>query len=415
MSLKLVDTLKLCLISPDFIPVWSGIGSYTVTLLEKIPDDVEVHLVTVKRRIPRTTRLDLDGSSEALRNIEERVNTYYISQAQNTFSYNLTFQLACLRKIPQLCKDEKLELVHSNFPLMSDIYVKMFKRIKIPTLTTVQSTIDGQHEGVYQSGLGLTSLETSDLANLLLYQPLRMLELLYVRTTPYYVAISKSVIDELNRYFNVNRSQIRLIYHGVNTERYSPDFVSNSDTQTMYDRPVVLFTGRFVATKGIDILIKAMPKVLKEYKDALFLFVGGGNYEPYLSLLDKMGIPKENYLFRGYVDFYQMPDLYNAASIYVAPTIYEPLGIRVIEAMSCQKPVIASKVGGITEIIDHGNDGFLIPPRNFESLSSHLISLLNDDKLASSVGKLARKKVLDRFSAEEMTERTVNLYKQILR
>ncbi|EMR74204.1 glycosyltransferase [Thaumarchaeota archaeon SCGC AB-539-E09] len=406
------ETHKICLISPDFIPVWSGIGAYTVTFLEQIPKDVEIHLVTVKRKIPKIDLSLQTTSSEVLDKIKERVNIYYISEASNTFSYNLAFQLSCLKKIPSLCKKENLQLVHSNFPLMSDIYVKLFNRIRIPTLTTVQSTIDGQHKGVFQSGLGLSSLETSDLANLLLYQPLRLLELLYMSTTPYYIAISESIINELHKYFGVERKQIRLIYHGVNTDRFSPP---TKNLYLKYYRPIVLFTGRFVATKGIDVLIKAIPEVLKNFRDTLFLFVGGGNYEPYLELLKRLRIPKQNYLFKGYVDFFDMPSLYKAATIYVAPTIYEPLGIRVIEAMSCEKPVIASKVGGIPEIIDHGKNGYLVPPLNHKAISDHIKILLADNKLAEQVGKQARKKVLEKFSAEEMIKRTVDLYKHLLR
>ena len=411
---SLAETLNVCMVSPDFIPVWSGIGSYTVSLLEQISEDVQVHLVTVDRKIPTMQSSSRSASYETLEGLKEKVHIYSVSSARDTFAYHLKFQLACLKTLPALCKKEKIDIVHTNFPLMSDIFVKLLRKLDVPTLSTVQSTIDGQHKGVAEADIDIKSLERSDLANLLLYYPLRLCELFYVRTTPYFIAISKSIKNEVLHYLKVDERRIHIIYHGVNIMRFRPKVEDCSAMQSYQNRPTVLFTGRFVATKGIDTLVDAIPKVLEEFPDAFFLFVGGGNYEPYRKLLNEKKVSARNFSFRGYVDFFEMPSLYAAASIYVAPTIYEPLGIRVLEAMSCGKPVVASKVGGIPEIIEDNKDGLLVAPHDVNALAEGLIRLLNDDSLSTSLGERARQKVLEKFSAEDMAVKTVSLYEKIL-
>lgn len=408
------ETIKICMISPDFIPVWSGIGSYTVTLLEQISEDVEIHLITLKRELPTSRFSNQSASHDAFQSLSEKVHIYNVSSARDTFAYHLKFQLACLKNLPNICKHEKIDIIHTNFPLMSDIFVKLLRQIKIPTISTVQSTIDGQHKGVSESNMSVSSLEVSDLANLLLYYPLKVCEMLYVRKIPHFIAISESIKREIIHYLNINKDRFHIIYHGVDTRRFSSREKQIPSLELEKNRPVVLFTGRFVATKGIDVLARAVPKVLKRFPNVLFLFVGGGNSMPYMHLLRKKGVAKRNFSFEGYVDFFEMPSLYASTSIYVAPTIYEPLGIRVLEAMSCEKPVIASRVGGIPEIIESGKDGLLIAPRDVDGLANSLIRLLEDESFAKSIGKRGRQKVLEKFSAEEMAQRTVSLYKQIL-
>jgi len=409
------ERINVCMISPDFLPVWSGIGAYTVSLLEKFPQNINVHLVTVKRELSGKFLLKKSSDARILKKLEEKgIQFHFVSHAKGTFMYHLNFQLACLRAIPKICKKHDIDIIHTNFPLMSDIFVKMFKRTNIPAISTVQSTIDGQHFGVKAASLNISSLEKSDVANLLLFPPLKMCELFYVRRTPYFIAISKSVMRELMTYLGVPRERIHIIYHGVDTQRFRPNLEKENsmDISLPEDKPVVLFTGRFVATKGIDILIKSAVRVIASIPEVLFVFVGGGNFRPYMELVKPH--LRKNFIFYGYSDYFLMPLLYSQATIYVAPTIYEPLGIRVLEAMSCAKPVVASNVGGISEIISHGHEGLLVPPRNHVSLAKALIELLENPSLMESLGKNARKTVIQKFSAEKMSSETVNFYRKVV-
>lgn len=403
------------MISPDFVPVWSGIGSYTIELLRHVPSNVEVDLLTVKRQIPGKALSSRQIDDDVLREIKDRVRIHYISEAYDTFAYHLRFQLACMKTIPRICRMRNIDLVHANFPLMSDILVKLTRMVKISTSCTIQSTIDGQHLAVKKSGFGLGQLEQSDIANLNLYYPLRMCEWLYVRKTDYFVAISQSIRREMQYYLSVDPDRIRVIYHGVDCGRFHPDIEPLGDliSRSEEGRPIVLYTGRLVASKGIDTLIGSIPRILRAFPDTVFVIAGGGKWGPYLHMLEKSGVPKRNLLFRGYVDFLEMPHLYVSSTIYVAPTTYEPLGIRILEAMSCSKPVVATSVGGIPEIISHKKNGLLVAPYDSVALSDAVIQLLGDPSLVERLGKSARKAVIDRFSAAEMAQKTFDYFREI--
>lgn len=408
--------LNVCLISSDFFPVWSGIGTYLISLVRNLPNNVRIHVVTVKRENMGNSQNKNDPyKSPFFAELAKRADIHFISQAKGTFFYHYNFQSACRKFVPQLCKDFEIDLIHSNFPLMSDIQVKVLRKLRTPSVTTAHSTIEGQHLGVRRADMELSHLQMSDKANLLLYYPLKIFELIYVSKTRHFIAVSESIKKELVKHLKVNENRIETIHNGVDVKRFNPDYYS--DSRPAYfpsNRPVVLFTGRFVATKGINVLIKAIPKIIKSNPEAFFLFVGGGDYSPYQSFLNAHGINNRSFLFKGYVDESEIPKVYSHSSIYVAPSTYEPLGIRILEAMSCNLPVIASDVGGISEIIDNDKNGLLIPPNDHEALAEKIIQLLEDEGLSNSLGLSARRNVVQRFSDKRMSEKTFDFYNHIL-
>ena len=126
-----------------------------------------------------------------------------------------------------------------------------------------------------------------------------------------------------------------------------------------------------------------------------------------------LGVPSENIVVLGYLNFFDMPAIYSRSSICVVPTTYEPLGIRVMEAMSCGRPVIGSAVGGIPEIISHEHDGLLVPPKNSQSLATSILRLLDNPSLAQKLGRNARETIIERFSASKMVEETFGFFRKV--
>ena len=123
---------------------------------------------------------------------------------------------------------------------------------------------------------------------------------------------------------------------------------------------------------------------------------------------------KKSFSFLGY--FKESQDLakyYQTCSIYLAPTLYETLGIRILEAMACEAPVVASNICAIPEIIQSDKNGILVSPRSSEDLASAICRLLEDSRLQRKIGLEARKTVETRFSWEVNVMRMFELYKKI--
>ena len=125
-----MKTINLCLITPEFLPFWGGTGSYVVELIKNLPKEVEIHVVTLKRKFPGMSE---NGSTknDPKSIFNKNVDIHYISNGNETFFYNIGFQIACLKKIPQLHKEYKFDVLHSQFGHMSDIFLHLFKRFSI--------------------------------------------------------------------------------------------------------------------------------------------------------------------------------------------------------------------------------------------------------------------------------------------
>jgi len=408
------------MLAPDLIPVWSGIGSYAFSLLNRLPDDIEVHVLTTRRKISGSKGAS-DLSDQQIQNLfSPNIKLHFLSSAENTFSYHLKFQFACLRELPKLNKKHNFAFVHSNFPLMSEIFLHLLRRQKTPFLSTIHTTIEGQHEAVKISQKPILNMEQSDLGNLFLLPALHLAENICLKNSTKLIATSSYIRSELLSHFPFLRQhEIPVIHNGIDDKLFSkketPNLkLVNVEEDIDLNRSVVLFTGRLVASKGINVLIQAIPSVLKEVSDALFLFAGGGNSADYINLLQRKNVSDESYRFLGYVpDYLNMPDLYSLADVYVMPTLYESFPLRLLESLACENAVVASNVCGVPEVIKPMENGILVPPGKPDAVADGIITFLQDDKLRLSAGKNARQTIRDGFSADVMASKTLAVYEQL--
>lgn len=405
------DTMTLCMIAPEFIPVWGGTGSYTVELIKHLPKNVDIHVVTLKRSISGMSNSDL--TSNSLDSIFDRpIETHYISTSKETFFYNLWFQATCLRKIPQLQRQYKFDIIHSHHCHMPDLFLQLLNQIRVPTVATVHSTIALIAKVNRLSGVPFEHMEQSEKYTLLFYPVLRFLERLYAKCVPRFIAVSNLCRKEIMKKLRVKAERISVIHNGVDTKLFSPP--ESDEMEKKYSRPTIVYMGRLIAKKGIHVLIKAMPEVIRNRPDAHFLFIGGGNIPVYVKMFEKMRIPKENFSFVGHVGYFARPRFLREATVFVNPSFFEHCSLSILEAMSCNTAVIASDVEGNREIITSGKNGVLTPVFNDKKLTESIISLLEDENLNKEIGREARRTVERSFSSEKCAKETYNVYKQIL-
>jgi len=144
--------LKVCMLAPEFLPVWGGVGRYIVELVRHLSWDVEFHVVT-----PLRERFGKEMISSADYDISKyfggNVYVHYVSKADDSFVYNAKFQYACLRRVPDLVRKEGIDLIHSHTAQMPDLLLR-FKELGKPIVTTIHTTIQGQRQGTKSSGIG---------------------------------------------------------------------------------------------------------------------------------------------------------------------------------------------------------------------------------------------------------------------
>ncbi len=176
--------------------------------------------------------------------------------------------------------------------------------------------------------------------------------------------------------------------------------------------PIVLFVGRMIEYKGVDILLHAL-RGLK----ATAVLVGTGPLLSFLkNLATELGI-QEQVVFCGEVEENEVVALYNACDVFVLPSVSrnEAFGIVQLEAMACGKPVVSTNLpSGVPWVNRHGETGLVIPPGDVEALREALARLLADPELRNEMGKRGQERVAAEFTPERMASRTMALYREIL-
>jgi glycosyltransferase involved in cell wall biosynthesis len=177
---------------------------------------------------------------------------------------------------------------------------------------------------------------------------------------------------------------------------------------------LVTFTGRLVSYKGLPLLLRVWERVVADVPSARLVLVGAGgqdihNCEDELRAFVRDRSMDDRVVFTG--DVSNVHEYLQASDVFIFPTENEAFGISLIEAMSCGLPVVAASTGGITDIVEHGVDGILVPPGDDVATEAALRALLSDPEKATGLGVAARRTVKHRYSVDSV----VDSYETLLR
>ncbi|MCK5636495.1 MAG: glycosyltransferase family 4 protein, partial [Thermoplasmatales archaeon] len=240
------------------------------------------------------------------------------------------------------------------------------------------------------------------------------------------ITVSYAMKDELEK-LGFPSDKIRVCWNGVDPTKYDPNKISVKEKMQLRreygiaeDENMLFFVGRLVTVKGIDSLVKGMPSILQDFPNTKLVVLGIGDMEWGLkSEAEKMGI-QDKIIFR--TEFIPEEDRikhYAAADCVVLPSIYEPFGIVCTESMSMAKPTVVGATGtnGFREqIIPAGEDqsGIHVNPHKPEDIAWGIKQVLQLNDKGKQMGKNARERVLDTFSWESVTKRTLDIYKEFI-
>jgi glycosyltransferase involved in cell wall biosynthesis len=401
------------MLAPEFLPVWGGVGTYIIGLVKHLPKNIEIHVVTPNREEDnkrKTSTLDYNFSKYFGSNVQ----VHLVSKADDTFFYNARFQHACFNYVPKLIKEEGIDIIHSHTAHMPDLQL-MFRKLGVPTITTVHTTIRSQRLGTKNSLKGISQFERTEKATYLMYPALRLAEEVYFAKKRAYVSPSYWMKKWLEHTAHTN-GNVKVIPNSIDIKDYKTQNTQKESIPDEFNRKIILYVGRLLAMKGIDTLIESVPKVLKNANkddNVLFLFAGPGDVGPYMEKVTKLGIER-HCLFLGPLSRESTIQLMGAAELVVVPSYLENCPYVVLESMACGTPVVASKVGGIPEIIDDNSNGVLVEPGSTEALAKAILGILTDKALRNSMSERAREKIAKNFSWDVNVEKYVAAYSEAM-
>jgi starch synthase len=381
--------VRVGLLTREYPPdVYGGAGVHVEFLARELSAlvDLEVHCwgegrgVGVVRHRPWPV---LDGSNDALR----------------TFSVDLSIAAAL----------EGRELVHSHtwYANLAGHFAKLL--YGVPHVVTAHSLEPLRPWKAEQLGGGYalsgwaerTAIEAADAV----------------------IAVSGAMREDiLSCYPALDPAQVHVVHNGIDTRLYRPDHGTDALTRHGIDpsRPYVLFVGRITRQKGVPHLLRAVRQI--DPAAQVVLCAGA----PDTPEIDREFRELYERLSRGREGVFWIPQmlprpeviqLLTRAAVFVCPSVYEPLGIVNLEAMACGTAVVASRVGGIPEVVDDGRTGLLVDvDDDFEArLARAVDAVLGDPEAARRMGEAGRERAAGEFGWEAVARRTAALYEEILK
>lgn len=215
-------------------------------------------------------------------------------------------------------------------------------------------------------------------------------------------------------------NNIEIISPGVDIHYYCLPTDENKQVKTNLPEKYIFCLSRIDTNKGHDLLLHAFDIVRKEVSD-VDLVIGGGSPSPkqrelevfdkIKAIIDEKGMQNRVHII-GYVPDEMMRPYYQQSLFFVLPSLFEPFGMTSLEAMACGKTVVASKFGGIKNVITNRENGFLIDPVNAEEFAEVMIKLLKDQHLNNKIGLAAHNNILNNYSWEAQAKKHIDLYEK---
>lgn len=232
--------------------------------------------------------------------------------------------------------------------------------------------------------------------------------LIFKNIADLYISISRNMQRELID-LGIPKNRIRLLYNGIDAKTFHPS-EKKSDN-------LVLFVGRITYTKGLHILLESL-RYLKKKIHLVVIGPSDWDVKYFREILvrmeneNKKGEHKITYL--GAQEQTNIIKWYQKASVFVLPSFGEAFAVVNLEALACGTPVIATNIGGIPEVIQHGKNGILIPPNNAIKLAEAIQYLLDNEDVRARFGREGRKFVVENFSYSVIGKKLCRIYKEML-
>jgi len=361
--------MRTLLITSDFPPIISGISTY---------------LYNMWRLLPRDDHIVLAAKAEGYEHVDEKSGLTVIRYRD--FRSRLVRIAVLLPRILALIPRERIDILVCAVPLSMGFIGLVFKKIlNMPYCVFYY----GGELKKYRNKKYLARLMKLVLMNADLVIPISEFA-------------QREVIS-----IGIKPEKTVTITPGLDTDRFSPR-VDPSAVRKRFDlddKKVILTVSRLVRRKGIDVVISALPKILKDVPNAVYIIVGCGSEESSLKKSVREKALSKNIIFTGGISEEELPEYYASCDLYVMPNretdsdeTFEGFGISFIEASACGKPVIGGMSGGAAEAVEDGVTGLLVVPEDEDAVASAAIRILKDEAYASRLGRNGSDRIKREFT-----------------
>ena len=386
--------MKVGTLTWEFPPrVVGGIARHCEGLAKAlVQQNHDVHLFT----------LDFPGSP----NYEEMdgVKVYRASTElghPNFLTWVLLFNHFLSKRMADITKTVDFDVMHVHDWLAAFSGISFKHYIKKPMVLTVHSTEVGRAQGLHRpDSFSINGIEWWST-----YEADRV------------IVCSQSMKTEICDHFNLPKEKVDVIPNAIDASKYQTSADRGAVRQRYgvgWGEKLILCVGRLVPHKGVEYFIRAIPLIAKRFPEAKYVIVGEGWSRDLLEAEAKASGHANKIQFTGFASDQEVIDLMTSADVLVVPSIYEPFGIVALEGMATGVPVVASRVGGLAEVIDHDRTGVFVYPRSPESIAWGIGKVLSDPDHDKWLSDTAKEKLHKAYSWEAVAMKTVEVYRKVV-
>jgi len=333
------------------------------------------------------------------------IDNKYLVQPSYEFMLSFYLLYSCIKNRPDV-----LYLRQNSFPFFPIVLCKI---LKIPSMVEV-------------NGLVLDELEVNPNSKSFAYKVFSYLALrsekLNYRYCDRIVSVTDKLRDELVSLYAVPEDKIFVINNGANTDLFKPMDREQAKAELGLEnsKKYVCFVGHLAAWQGVEFLIYASPLILEKCPEVRFLVVGDGVMKnKLLEITSEFGL-SDKFIFTGRIPYESVPLYINAADVCVAPFIKGrnlKIGLSALktyEYLACGRPIVASSIPGVEDLIELSGGGISVPPENPEELAAAVVKLILNENTRTLMGERGRKYVVENHSWNGVARRILDICNDVV-
>jgi len=300
-------------------------------------------------------------------------------------------------KLIKIIKDRKIDIVHGQ-GARAEFYARIATRFARSSkyVSTIAMPVEGYDVGLLRKSIYFVLDRTTD------------------KYVDRFIVVSDVLKNTLITKRRIPPEKVQKIYNGIEIGHYDPKTTASHHIKIRdglgvnKDDILLGALGRMVWQKGFEFLIKCIQDVLKAHGEIKVILVGDGLLRKDLENLCRQLKVEDKTIFAGFRS--DIKEILSALDIVVIPSLLEGFPMLTLEAMAMAKPIVATRIDGITEQITDGVEGILVPPRAPIALADAINKVIENEEFARSLGLAARKRVEREFTVEKMINETENVY-----
>ena len=316
------------------------------------------------------------------------VTVHEVETAQYPQLRHPPYGMALAVKTASVARRARLDLLHVHYAIPHALTAFLAREMIAPERLRVVCTLHGTD----------TTLVGADPS----YQPLvRFL----LKQCDAVTAVSNWLAKASGRSFSLEK-EIRTIYNFVDTGQYRRIGEDTGGT------PTIVHVSNFRPVKRTTDVIEIFGRVRKTIPARLIMVGDGPDYEKAIARAQALGVASD-VSFAGVVE--NVVDILSKADVFVLPSEMESFGLAALEAMACETPVVATEIGGLSEVVEDGHSGYLLPLGDVDSMAERTVELLRNPELRAQMGKKARSVAMEKFSPQTALDSYLDVYDSALR